>query len=393
MTIQTEVQKLSPSALVELFELDLRLWGGEILRFHAGVNALGRDVVWQGQPYVRLPIEAEGFERRGQGALPRPRIRVANIGGLLGAEARAFEDFVGCRLIRKRTFARFLDAVNFPEGNPEADPNQHFSDEIWSVDRKAAENAVSLEFELAASIDLPGVRLPGRQVIPATCTWVYRSAECGYTGNAYFGENDRPTADPHQDRCGKRLSSCKCRFGEYGVLNFGGSPGAGFTRHGLGCALICFRCLLGQPGFDQRLVRHVHPVRAHFDRTQQCHRQPQRDRLRGWLEIRKDRAFRFRPVEIRGAVIVRRFPKGAFFRFRCELWDGFKRLVHKVSALCGSWRGLTSCFSALLRAFPAFQSKPATAEKSISRILLKYTVYASFRPRSAAHPRGRRLSA
>src|SRR5260363_44462 len=104
MTIQTEVQKLSPSALVELFELDLRLWGGEILRFHAGVNALGRDVVWQGQPYVRLPIEAEGFERRGQGALSRPRIRVANIGGLLGAEARAFEDFVGCRLIRKRTF-------------------------------------------------------------------------------------------------------------------------------------------------------------------------------------------------------------------------------------------------------------------------------------------------
>src|SRR5260364_193466 len=159
MTIQTEVQKLSPSALVELFELDLRLWGGEILRFHAGVNALGRDVVWQGQPYVRLPIEAEGFERRGQGALPRPRIRVANIDGLLGAEARAFEDFVGCRLIRKRTFARFLDAVNFPEGNPEADPNQHFSDEIWCVDRKAAENAVYLEFELAASIDLPGVRL------------------------------------------------------------------------------------------------------------------------------------------------------------------------------------------------------------------------------------------
>src|SRR5260364_95548 len=51
----------------------------------------------------------------------------------------------GCRLIRKRTFARFLDAVNFPEGNPEADPNQHFSDEIWCVDRKAAENAVYLE--------------------------------------------------------------------------------------------------------------------------------------------------------------------------------------------------------------------------------------------------------
>src|SRR5260364_444623 len=138
MTIQTEVQKLSPSALVELFELDLRLWGGEILRFHAGVNALGRDVVWQGQPYVRRPIEAEGFERRGQGALPRPRIRVANIGGLLGAEARDFEDFVGCRLTRKRTIARFLHQVDNHAGNPEDDPTQHFSDESWCVDRKKA---------------------------------------------------------------------------------------------------------------------------------------------------------------------------------------------------------------------------------------------------------------
>src|SRR5260363_182521 len=99
MTIQTEVQKLSPSALVEMFELDLRPWGGETLRLHAGVNTLSSDLAWPAQPYVRLPIEAEGFERRGQGALPRPRIRVANIGGLLGAEARAFEDFVGCRLI------------------------------------------------------------------------------------------------------------------------------------------------------------------------------------------------------------------------------------------------------------------------------------------------------
>jgi lambda family phage minor tail protein L len=142
MSLSEEAQKLSPAALVELFELDLRARGGEVLRFHAGVNALGRDVVWQGSPYIRLPIEAEGFERRGQGALPRPRLRVANIGGLLGAEARAFDDFVGCRLVRKRTFARFLDAVNFAEGNPEADPHQHFPDEIWCVDRKAAENAV-----------------------------------------------------------------------------------------------------------------------------------------------------------------------------------------------------------------------------------------------------------
>jgi hypothetical protein len=48
------------------------------------------------------------------------------------------------------------------------------------VDRKSTETRDVVEFELAASFDLAGVRAPKRQCISNICQWVYRSAECGY---------------------------------------------------------------------------------------------------------------------------------------------------------------------------------------------------------------------
>lgn len=230
MTIASEQQKLAPSAIIELFVLDATSAGGSVLRFHGGVNELGTDVVWQGNTYSRMPIEADGFDQRGSGTIPRPTIKVANIGGLVAAEAKASADFVGCAFTRKRTFARFLDAVNFAAGNPEADPNQYFPDEIYFVDRKSNENPVYIEFELAAAIDLPGTQLPRAQVIQSTCTWIYRSAECGYVGTSYFDQADNPVGTAAQDVCGKRLSSCKARPWPDGVINFGGFPGAGLAQ-------------------------------------------------------------------------------------------------------------------------------------------------------------------
>jgi lambda family phage minor tail protein L len=41
-----------------------------------------------------------------------------------------------------------------------------------------------VEFELAASFDLAGIRAPRRLCIANLCNWVYRSAECGYIGDA-----------------------------------------------------------------------------------------------------------------------------------------------------------------------------------------------------------------
>lgn len=234
--IEADLQSLVPGSIVTLFELNTTPIGDAYAyRFHAGVNALGNDVVWNGQTYTRFPIEASGFERRSSGTLPRPRIKVANVTGLIGALARQLNDLVGARLTRIRTLLKYLDAENFPGGtNPTADPNQFIDRELWVVDRKADENRIYIEFELAAAFDLAGVKVPRRQVIQNTCTWLaiggYRGPYCGYTGGPVADRTDTPVATMGEDKCGGRLSSCKLRFGEYQPLRFGAFPGAGLLR-------------------------------------------------------------------------------------------------------------------------------------------------------------------
>lgn len=232
VTYKADLQKLAPGSIVDLFVLDsTSIAGGSVLRFHAGVNELGNNVVWQSNTYIRFPIEADGFARNAQGTMPRPKIRCANIDGIFGALSRELEDLVGAKLTRKRTFVKYLDAVNFPGGtNPTADPNAGFPDEIWFVDRKSTENGLYIEWELSAAFDVAGVMLPRRQCIQNLCSWQYRSAECGYTGGAVADKNDTPTSNISLDSCGKRLASCKLRFGAYAELPYGGMPGVGLIR-------------------------------------------------------------------------------------------------------------------------------------------------------------------
>lgn len=231
MTIQQDLAKLAPGAIVELYEIDSTAIGGDVTRLHAGTNELKSAVVWQGNTYTPFPIECQGWEFTGQGQLPRPKVRVSNTGGLLAAYTRAYQDLVGAKFTRKRTLVKYLDAVNFAGGvNPTADPGAYLADDVYFVDRKAAENKVFIEFELAAAFDVAGVQLPRRYIVQNVCPWKYRGAECSWTGTTYFDAQDQPVATPALDKCGKRLASCKARFGEFNQLPFGGFPAAGLFR-------------------------------------------------------------------------------------------------------------------------------------------------------------------
>lgn len=231
MTIEADIQKAEAGSLIELFELDLNPIGiNEHYYFHNGVNSLGDNVVFDGITYTRFPIEAEGFEKSGTSKQARPVVRVANIDGLIGATARANGDLVQVKFIRRRTFLKYLDAVNFTGGvNPTADPNAALDDEIWYIDRKSSENKIFVEWELASALDLDGLALPKRQCIQNVCIWKYRSAECSYAGGAVADKNDNPTSVLADDDCGKRLDSCKLRFGN-GTLPYGGFPAINLIR-------------------------------------------------------------------------------------------------------------------------------------------------------------------
>lgn len=236
MTIESDVQKLNPGKIVVFFIIDATSIGGSAIYLHSGKNALGAAVVWQGQTYTAWPIEASGFELSGRGVMPQPKLLVADVASVVSALALELDDLLGAKVTRKRTFAKYLDAVNFAGGiNADADPVQELADEVWFVNRKAEQRAgLYINFELSAAFDLAGKMLPGRQCLANTCQWLsiggYRGAFCGYAGGAVADANDVATSDLAVDDCGGRVASCKLRFGANGRLPFGGFPGAGLVR-------------------------------------------------------------------------------------------------------------------------------------------------------------------
>ena len=252
------LQGVAPGALIELFQLELNVpqhGVAETYYFHAGTSLNNNgDLIWAGQPYMALPIEVEGFEYSGQGTLPRPRMRISNIMGTITALILTLpEGLEGAKFTRIRTLARFIDSDNFPAGvdylltedsfalmyedstfiyqevgNPfgTPDPLAEWPREIFFVDRKSAENRDVVEYELASAFDMAGVRAPKRQCI-TRCQWVYRSNECSYAGTNFFNSSDVAVGNASQDVCGKRVDSCKARFGQSAELPFGGYPGIG----------------------------------------------------------------------------------------------------------------------------------------------------------------------
>ena len=121
--IITDLQKINPSAIIELFTLttDATLHGSaQTYRFHNGtsLNANG-DIIWAGNQYLKMPIEAEGFAFR-KGQLPRPTLTVSNALGTITAillnvnAVTTGNDLTGATVTRIRTLARYLDAINFP---------------------------------------------------------------------------------------------------------------------------------------------------------------------------------------------------------------------------------------------------------------------------------------
>ena len=171
----SEIQKINPSAIIELFvlQLDTALHGANtIYRFHSGTNLdANGEIVFAGNSYLRFPIQATGFAYQ-RGQLPRPKVTISNATGFISAilvsvnQVTAGNDLTGATFTRIRTMARFLDAVNFPgNSNPlgTPDPTAEFKRQIFIVDRKSTENREIVEFELAAATDMAGVRAPKRQ--------------------------------------------------------------------------------------------------------------------------------------------------------------------------------------------------------------------------------------
>lgn len=237
--LYAQVQKLDVGELVDLYEIDLTPLGGELLLFH-GYMQIG-PILFAGKEYQAWPIVIEGVEQTSEGPQPSPTLAVSNIGsdvngdalpGIVSALCIQYQDMVGAFVTMRRTLGRFLDAANFPQGNPEADPSQQYPAQRWRIEQKLSEDSSVVTLQLANALDAEGRRIPDLTVQVSVCAWTrkggYRGPYCGYAGAAMFDMDDNPTTDPAKDKCPGRLSSCRLRQSGFldGVLNFMACPAA-----------------------------------------------------------------------------------------------------------------------------------------------------------------------
>ena len=254
--LESDLQKLSVTGLVTLYELDATKLGAGIMRWHGHVSYedwryiyeftdktqftsmarkttptgqedfVRQDIIWQGQVYSPIPIKSDGLEMRGDGRASMPSLAIANnlngIQGAISALCLRYDDLAGAKLTVINTLAKYLDAANFTDGNPQA--ANEFRKQLWYVEAKTSENASAITFELSNPVDLEGSRIPSRE-ITSYCHWSvhnrYRGSECQYIGVAMFDDEGNPTTDASKDRCSGTLYSCRLRNNE---ARFGGFP-------------------------------------------------------------------------------------------------------------------------------------------------------------------------
>lgn len=240
MSFTQDIQQLEPGSLVQLIEVDGTEFGMDtVLRFHAynlateGWKSFAADnlpsIIWQGNEYDPHPYELTGLEMNSSGSQPTPKLSVGNVGNYVTALCLQFDDLVKAKVKIHTTMAKYLDAANWEQGNPNANPQEERL-QLFYVNAKTTETRAVVEFELCSPFDIQSLQLPSRQITPV-CTWCMRGwyrtgTGCDYAGKRYFAKDGTPTDDPSKDVCGGRLADCKARFGEDQALSFGGFPAA-----------------------------------------------------------------------------------------------------------------------------------------------------------------------
>lgn len=218
--VASEALSIEPSQLLEFYLIYYK-WPQDtssVLALTPSMRSITDRIVWQNQEYISYPMEVSGFEVKGDNSLPRPRIKVSNIGFAISKYLKVHNNLVGCKVVRKRTFARFLDDVNFPGGenpyfnvltqNSEASGDSYLPDQTYYINRRTTETKDLVELELSTVFELDNVYLPNRNVYAKYCTWIYRGCGCLYSGVPKKAAN----GDDFRQANGSRVTTTSAQF-------------------------------------------------------------------------------------------------------------------------------------------------------------------------------------
>lgn len=218
--------KLSSNAAIDLYTLDIGTvsspidWpgqinmvpanqsNGQIVSYANVISISDPDAVVSFRPFH---LSVSGFEISGSNKLPQPKVTFSNMAGDFTDLNIDYDDLVGFRLYRIRTYAKFLHSIN---GVPQSGYNStaHFHPDLWYFNRKMEENNQFCVYELASVFDVEGIRFPKRRMYSNYCPFVYKGPECQSLSD--------------KNKCPKTLRACSNRFPAGTPLRFGGFPAA-----------------------------------------------------------------------------------------------------------------------------------------------------------------------
>jgi lambda family phage minor tail protein L len=199
--------------MIEIFDIDLTIFGAGIQRLHGyesgretsdgGVTIVPKPIVFNGNNYLPAPITVEGFEISSKG-LPTPQITIGNIMGQIGALVKANDGLQGATVTRTK-LAQMPITHSFTNTDILGLPD------VYIIDRPTNHTRRSITFDLKSIFDLNNLKTPRRVIYQQSCSWIYKSAQCGYTGSL--------------PACARTIKACVEHFGEGQPLNFGGFTG------------------------------------------------------------------------------------------------------------------------------------------------------------------------
>ena len=207
-SINQDIFNLRPTSIIELIEIDTREITqsslaanvpneeDRILKFHTSYEQTNYNPIYfGGKKYVASGITFNQNSARADGRnLPRPILRIGNTDGIVSYYLKLLGTFIGLKITRKKTFAKYLDgntwgsgAVNPYTGTTLGNENARLVDDIFFVEKINAENKHVVEFQLATALEFKNAKIPSRRMLATHCSFDYRnSSGCGYSGNDMY---------------------------------------------------------------------------------------------------------------------------------------------------------------------------------------------------------------
>lgn len=231
-----DIEPYSPGAVIVLVEVKVAK-STDVIRLTPSAAA-GELILFDGDEYIGIPIEFNGFQSSSTGALPLPELTIGvarEIGDLSDTQTfllrylESHNELLASEIVVRQVFEKNLDNGSDPN------VNGLLSIASFFVEQLVSRNRDHVKFRLSSVLDQEDLILPRKRAV-TYCQHVYRTVTstgsfdysnvtCPYTGSAKFTEQGIATGYNDQDICAKTLTSCQLRYGSRGILPFDGFPG------------------------------------------------------------------------------------------------------------------------------------------------------------------------